>query len=124
MTYIRHVVKLLNLVPTNLISDRGDSESLVTSCNADGIQSTLSALQELAKLYTSDLPVPALLETEYSSWLRHWRLHKDNLPDSIQAVLKLCDRDTFRNIYVLLHSANHPGNNVRKQEEPQSTETR
>ena len=46
------VVRLLNLVPTNLISDRGDSRwwVLVT-------QSMPSALQELAKLYTSDLPV-------------------------------------------------------------------
>ena len=55
------VVKQLNLVPSNLISDPGDSQSMP------------AALQELAKLYMSDLPVPALLETEYGSWLRHWR---------------------------------------------------
>ena len=66
-------------------------------CNTGSME-----IKNIKDTYEDDLPNPVTLELEYTRWQRKWAMEICN-PDCLQDALKLCDRDTFPNLHVLLH---------------------
>ena len=59
--------------------------------------------EEIIHEYRDDLPTPRNAFGEYSRWERRWEaVPKENQPDSAEKLLKICDMDSYPNIYVLL----------------------
>ena len=59
--------------------------------------------EEIMKEYRDDLPNPRNVFEEYSKWERRWKaVPKENQPDSVAKVLKVCDMVSHPNINVLL----------------------
>ena len=59
--------------------------------------------EEIIHKYRDDLPTSRNAFEEYSRWERRWKaVPKVNRPDSVAKVLKVCDMDSYPNIYVLL----------------------
>ena len=59
--------------------------------------------EEIINKYRDDLPTPRNAFGEYSRWEKQWKaVPKENQPDSVAKVLKVCDMDSYPNIYVLL----------------------
>ena len=63
-------------------------------------------ITNLAEMYEDDLPSPNLLPQEVMRW-HHKFFGKDPVqcPDSCAKAIKVCDRDVFPNIHILLHIA-------------------
>ena len=59
--------------------------------------------QEVIHEYRNDIPTPRNAFEKYSRWERRWKaIPKENQPDSVVKVLKVCDMDSYPNINVLL----------------------
>ena len=60
-------------------------------------------IDEIIHEYRDDITFPGNAFGEYSRWERQWKaVLKENQPDSVAKVLKVCDMDLYPNIYVLL----------------------
>ena len=60
-------------------------------------------IEEIIHVYRDDLPTPGNAFEEYSRWERRWKaIPKEDRPDSVVKALKVCDMDSYPNIYVLL----------------------
>ncbi len=64
----------------------------------------LASVQEVGEMYKTDLPSPQLLSTEFSRWKSKFSSTRgvDEIPDTLQKALQVCDEDDFPNISVLL----------------------
>ena len=78
-------VKLLGLIPSIAVSYK------------------CASIEEVGQLYTTDLPSPHMLNTEYRRWKAKWNsVPVKKRPDFLQGALQQCDKDTFPNIHTLL----------------------
>ena len=60
-------------------------------------------MEEIIHEYRNDLPTARNAFEEFSRWERRWKtVPKENRPNSVAKVLKVCDMDSYPNIYVLL----------------------
>ena len=67
--------------------------------------------EEIIQECRDDLPTSRNAFEEYSRWERRWKaVPKENRPDSVAKVLKVCDMDSYPNIDVF---ANSSGNIMR-----------
>lgn len=83
----KNIVKLLALTP---------SVAALPSYSSGSIQ-------ELSQIYSTDLPLPPLLSTEYRRWKNKWaEIPKEDRVNSLREALLTCDEDSFPNIKVLL----------------------
>ena len=58
---------------------------------------------EITQVYRDDLPIPGNAFEEYSRWERGWKtVQKEDRPDSVAKALKVCNMNSYPNIYVLL----------------------
>lgn len=63
-------------------------------------------IEEVAQLYTEDLPNPELLDLEVQRWRRKFMtIDSESRPSTCAAAVKACDRMTFPNLFVLLKIA-------------------
>lgn len=85
----KKIVKLLVLVPSVL----AQSESI-------------DPIQDIAEVYSTDLPMPSSLSVEWQRWKQKWRLVPEcDRPDTLRKALVECDKDCYPNIKVLLSVA-------------------
>ena len=60
-------------------------------------------MEEIIHEYRNDLPTARNAFEEFSRWERRWKtVPKENRPHSVAKVLKVCDTDSYPNMYVLL----------------------
>ena len=60
-------------------------------------------MEEIIHEYRNDLPTARNAFEEFSRWERRWKaVPKENRPNSVAKVLKVCDTDSYPNMYVLL----------------------
>ena len=60
-------------------------------------------MEEIIHEYRNDLPTARNAFEEFSRWERRWKaVLKENRPYSVSKVLKVCDMDSYPNIFVLL----------------------
>ena len=65
-----------------------------------------TTLQRVVDFYTSDLPNPPMVPTEYNFWILKWKQHDStDLPTSLVDIFQACSPFQFPNIHVLLHLA-------------------
>ena len=58
---------------------------------------------EITQVYRDDLPIHGNAFEEYSRWERGWKaVQKEDQPDSVAKALKVCNMNSYPNIYVLL----------------------
>ena len=63
-------------------------------------------IQEVAELYSRDLPSPELLDMEVDRWKRKFlAMEPESHPTTCASALKACDPKTFSNLFVLLKIA-------------------
>ena len=82
------LAKLLCLIPSLLCNESNASLSF----------------DDLVEFYYDDIPNPAVIVTEFSSWRRKW-LKESNLPSTLRTTLQQCDKDFYPNIHRLLSIA-------------------
>ena len=70
-------VKLLGLIPSIAVSYK------------------CASIEEVGQLYTTDLPSPHMLNTEYRRWKEKWNSVPVKRPNFLQGALQQCDKDTF-----------------------------
>ena len=57
-------------------------------------------IEEIIHEYRDDLPTSRNSFEKYSKWERRWKaVPKENQPDFVAKVLKICDMDSYPNIY-------------------------
>ena len=65
-----------------------------------------NSIQELAQVYSADLPSASLLPTEYRRWKAKWtQVPEEDRISSLRPALPACDEDSYPNIQVLLRIA-------------------
>ena len=63
-------------------------------------------LDEVAEIYTSDLPSPGTVKSEELRWKLKWQRTPEELrPTSLAKTIKQCDSDEYPNIFTLLKIA-------------------
>ena len=63
-------------------------------------------IEEVAELYTRDLPSPELLDQEVDRWKRKFvAMEPEFRPTSCASAIKVCDPMTFPNLFILLKIA-------------------
>ena len=59
-------------------------------------------MEEIIHEYRDDLPTARNAFKEYLMWERRWKaVPKENRPHSVAKVLKVCDIDSYPNIFLL-----------------------
>ena len=59
------------------------------------------SVSEAAEFYKNDLPCPNFLDEEFRRWKNKWRTEiASSRPNSVAKLLKVCDQDSFPNIYI------------------------
>ena len=59
------------------------------------------SISEDDEFYKDDLPCPNLLDEEFRRWKNKWRAEiSSSRPNSVAKSLKVCDQDSFPNIYL------------------------
>ena len=59
-------------------------------------------IREASQLFEDDVPHPELLKQEIFHWKTFWINNKKELNETAAAAIKVCDKRTFPNIYILL----------------------
>ena len=90
---------------TEAIDRRFDKCNLMTLRMMGLVPSVIAVKDEVsifeaAEFYKDDLPCPNLLDEEFSRWKNKWRTEiPSSRPNSVAKLLKVCDQDSFLNIY-------------------------
>ena len=85
-SHSKHAASLQNLVPSNISAD-----------------TSIDSIQQAVDFHSSDLPNPALLDEEFCRWKTKWlNAKQEDLPRTLAASLKQCDKYCLPNIFILL----------------------
>ena len=96
---------------TEGIDQRFDKYNLMTLRMMGLVPSVIAVKDEVsifdaAEFYKDDLPCPDLLGKEFSRWKNKWRTEiSSSRPNSAAKSSKVCDQDSFPNIFILLKIA-------------------
>ena len=94
---------------TEGIDQRFDKYNLMTLRMMGLVPSVIAVKDEVsifeaAEFYKDDLPCPNLLDEEFRRWKNKWRTEMpSSRQNSVAKSLKVCDQDSFPNIYIYIY---------------------
>ena len=104
---------------TEGIDQRFDKLSLMTIRIMGLVPSVIAVKDEVsifeaAEFYKDDLSCPNLLDEEFERWKNKWRTEiQSSRPNSVAKSLKVCDQDSFPNIYIIKNCSCHSCNKMQ-----------